>query len=385
MADKRDYYEVLGVDKNADDATIKKAYRQLAKKYHPDANPGEEAAAKFKEASEAYAVLSDAEKRKQYDQFGHAAFDGAGGAGGFDFSSMDFSDIFGGFGDIFGDIFGGGRRGSSRNSNGPMRGADIRVGIRITFEEAVRGCKKEVTINYKETCSSCNGSGAKAGTSPETCSKCGGRGQFMSQQQTMFGVMQSLQTCPNCNGTGQVIKEKCPDCGGVGYNNQKKKVSVDIPAGIDDRQSIRVSGYGEPGKNGGPRGDMLVDIRVVSSSEFERDGMDVYTKTYISFAQAALGGDIRVKTIDGDVKFPIKPGTQTGTRIRLRGKGISHVRNSSVRGDQYSTLVVKVPTKLSSEQKELIKKLDEVSGNTLKEFEEAPAHEEKSKKKFFKK
>lgn len=385
MAEKRDYYEVLGVDKNADDATIKKAYRQLAKKYHPDANPGEEAAAKFKEASEAYAVLSDAEKRKQYDQFGHAAFDGSGGAGGFDFSGMDFSDIFGGFGDIFGDIFGGGRRGGSRNSNGPMRGADIRVGMRITFEEAVSGCKKEVSINFKETCTSCNGSGAKAGTSPETCSRCGGRGQFMSQQQTMFGTMQSLQTCPDCNGTGKIIKEKCPDCYGAGYITKKKKVEVNIPAGIDDRQSIRVTGYGEPGKNGGPRGDMLVDVRVIPSSEFERDGMDVYTKTYISFAQAALGGDIRVKTIDGDVKFPIKPGTQTGTRIRLRGKGICHVRNSSVRGDQYSTLVVKVPTKLSSEQKDLIKKLDEISGNTLKEFEETPAHEEKSKKKFFKK
>lgn len=385
MAEKRDYYEVLGVDKNADDATIKKAYRKLAKKYHPDANPGEEAAAKFKEASEAYAVLSDPEKRKQYDQFGHAAFDGAGGAGGFDFSGMDFSDIFGGFGDIFGDIFGGGRRGGSRNSNGPMRGADIRVGMRITFEEAVRGCKKEVTINFKETCDSCSGSGAKAGTSPITCPKCNGRGQFMSQQQTLFGTMQSLQTCPDCNGTGKIIKEKCPDCYGAGYITKKKKVSVDIPAGIDDRQSIRVSGYGEPGRNGGPRGDMLVDIRVISNSEFERDGMDVYTKTYISFAQAALGGDIRVKTIDGDVKFPIKPGTQTGTRIRLRGKGICHLRNENVRGDQYSTLIVKVPTKLSHEQKELIKKLDEVSGNTLKEFSEEKKTEEKTKKKFFKK
>lgn len=385
MAEKRDYYEVLGVDKNADGAAIKKAYRKLAKKYHPDANPGEEAAAKFKEASEAYAVLSDPEKRKQYDQFGHAAFDGAGGAGGFDFSGMDFSDIFGGFGDIFGDIFGGGRRGGSHNSNGPMRGADIRVGMRITFEEAVRGCKKEVTINFKETCDSCSGSGAKAGTSPITCPKCNGRGQFMSQQQTLFGTMQSLQTCPDCNGTGKIIKEKCPDCYGAGYITKKKKVSVDIPAGIDDRQSIRVSGYGEPGRNGGPRGDMLVDIRVISNSEFERDGMDVYTKTYISFAQAALGGDIRVKTIDGDVKFPIKPGTQTGTRIRLRGKGICHLRNENVRGDQYSTLIVKVPTKLSNEQKELIKKLDEVSGNTLKEFSEEKKTEEKTKKKFFKK
>ncbi|MFQ9514939.1 MAG: molecular chaperone DnaJ [Eubacterium sp.] len=388
MAEKRDYYEVLGVDKNADDATIKKAYRQLAKKYHPDANPGEEAAAKFKEASEAYAVLSDAEKRRQYDQFGHAAFDGNGGAGGFDFSGMDFSDIFGGFGDIFGDIFGGGGRrgGSSRNSNGPMRGADVRTGLRITFDEAVRGCKKEVTINFKETCSTCHGNGAKPGTSPETCTKCGGRGQFMSQQQTLFGTMQSLQTCPDCQGTGKIIKEKCPDCYGAGYISKRKKVSVNIPAGIDDRQSIRLSGEGEPGKNGGPRGDLLVDIRVIPSNEFQRDGMDVYTTTYISFAQATLGGDIRVKTIDGDVKFPIKPGTQTGTRIRLKGKGICNVHNQSVRGNQYSTLVVKVPTKLNSEQKELLKKFDEISGNTLNEFSDDKSSEKRnSKKGFFKK
>lgn len=306
MADKRDYYEVLGVDKNADSATIKKAYRKLAKKYHPDANPGdEEAASKFKEASEAYAVLSDDSKRKQYDQFGHAAFDGSGGAGGFDFNGADFSDIFGGFGDIFGDIFGGGSRRSSRANNGPMRGADVRVGITINFNEAVFGCKKEVTINFKETCSKCNGTGAKPGTSPEKCSKCGGRGQYVSQQQTLFGTMQSVTTCPDCNGTGKVIKEKCPDCYGAGYISKKKKVSVDIPAGIDDRQSIRITGQGEPGRNGGPRGDLLVDIRVRPSNEFERHGMDIYTTTSISFAQAALGGDIRVKTIDGDVKFNI--------------------------------------------------------------------------------
>lgn len=388
MAEKRDYYEVLGVDKNADDATIKKAYRQLAKKYHPDANPGEEAAAKFKEASEAYAVLSDAEKRKQYDQFGHAAFDGSGGAGGFDFSGMDFSDIFGGFGDIFGDIFGssGRRSGSSRNSNGPMRGADVRAGLRITFDEAVRGCQKEVTINFKETCSTCHGNGAKPGTSPETCSKCGGRGQFMSQQQTLFGTMQSLQTCPECHGTGKIIKEKCPSCYGAGYTSRKKKVSVNIPAGIDDRQSIRITGEGEPGVNGGPRGDLLVDIRVISSNEFQRDGMDVYTTTYISFAQAALGGDIRVRTIDGDVKFPIKPGTQTGTRIRLKGKGICNVHNKEMRGNQYSTLIVQIPTRLSFEQKDLLKKFDEISGNTLNEFSEDKGTERKnSKKGFFKK
>lgn len=385
MADKRDYYEVLGVDKNADDATIKKAYRNLAKKYHPDANPGdEEAAAKFKEASEAYAVLSDADKRRQYDQFGHSAFDGAGGAGGFDFNNMDFSDIFGGFGDIFGDIFGG-SRGRSRNSNGPMRGADVRTGIRITFEEAVFGCKKEVTINYKELCKTCNGNGAKPGTSPETCSKCNGQGQYVSRQQTMFGMMQSTQVCPDCRGTGKIIKEKCPDCYGSGYKETRKKITIDIPAGIDDMQRIRKTGEGEPGANGGPRGDLLVDVRVAPSSQFERDGMNLYSTTYISFAQAALGGDIRVKTIDGDVKFNIKPGTQTGTRIRLKGKGVCHVHNQNSRGDQYSTLVVKVPNKLNAEQRELIKKLDAISGNTLHEFDgvKPETHEKKKKKKFF--
>lgn len=388
MADKRDYYEVLGVDKGADAATIKKAYRQLAKKYHPDANPGdEEAAAKFKEASEAYAVLSDDEKRRQYDQFGHAAFDGgAGGAGGFDFNNFDFGDIFGGsgFGDIFGDLFGGG--GSRRGpSNGPRRGQDRRTNLTITFEEAIFGCQKEVTIPYKETCTTCNGSGAKPGTSPETCSKCKGAGQYVSRQQTMFGMMQSTQVCPDCNGTGKVIKEKCPDCRGAGYKNTRKKITIDIPAGIDDMQRIRKQGEGEPGTNGGPRGDLLVDIRVIPSKEFERDGMNLFSTTSISFAQAALGGDIRVKTVDGDVKFNIKPGTQTGTRIRLKGKGVCHVHNQNTRGDQYSTLVVKVPTKLNNEQKELIKKLDEISGDTLNEFnvDKPETDKKKKKKKFF--
>jgi molecular chaperone DnaJ len=389
MADKRDYYEVLGVQKNASDAELKKAYRQLAKKYHPDANPGdEEAATKFKEASEAYAVLSDADKRKQYDQFGHAAFEGgAGGAGGFDFSNFDFGDIFGGsgFGDIFGDLFGGGgrRRGPS---NGPRRGADVRIGLRVTFEEAVFGCKKEVTINYKEECKTCGGNGAKPGTSPETCSKCNGQGQYVSRQQTMFGMMQSTQVCPDCNGTGKIIKEKCSECHGAGYKNTHKKVTIEIPAGIDDMQRIRKTGEGEPGINGGPRGDLLVDIRVSPSNTFERDGMNLYTTTPISFAQAALGGDIRVKTVDGDVKFNIKPGTQTGTRIRLKGKGVCHVHNQSARGDQYSTLIVKVPQKLNAEQRDLIKKLDEISGNTLDEFKskgEDKEKEKKKKKKFF--
>ena len=381
MADKRDYYEVLGVSKTASDSELKSAYRKLAKKYHPDVNPGDkEAEAKFKEATEAYSVLSDAEKRRQYDQFGHAAFEqgggGAGGFGGFDFNGADMGDIFG---DIFGDLFGGGGR--RRANNGPMKGANLRARVNITFEEAVFGCDKELEIVLKDECTTCHGTGAKPGTQPTTCPKCNGEGQIVYTQQSMFGMVRNVQTCPECNGTGKIIKEKCPDCHGVGYKSTRKKITIDIPAGIDDMQRIRKTGEGEPGTNGGPRGDLLVDIRVIPSNEFERNGMDLYTTTSISFAQAALGGDIRVKTVDGDVKFNIKPGTQTGTRIRLRGKGVCNVHNQNARGDQYSTLVVKVPTKLNNEQKDLIKKLDEISGNSLKEFDDNKSEHEKTKKK----
>ena len=378
---KRDYYEVLGVSKDADDATIKKAYRQLAKKYHPDMNPGDkEAEIKFKEASEAYAVLSDADKRRQYDQFGHAAFDGGAGGGaggfggGFNFNGADFSDIFG---DIFGDMFGGSRRGGA--SNGPMKGANIRKSIRITFEEAVFGCEKELDLVLKDPCEDCHGTGAKPGTQPETCSRCGGRGQVVTTQQSFFGTMQNITTCPECNGTGKVIKDKCTTCHGTGYTSSLKKIAVTIPAGIDDGQSVRIREKGEPGRNGGPRGDLLVQVRIIGNPNFQRNGMDLYTNTSISFAQAALGGDIRVKTIDGDVKFNIKPGTQTGTRIRLKGKGVPSIRNKAVRGDQYTTLIVRVPEKLTHEQKELIKQLDKISGNTLNQSED-----EKPKKKSFK-
>ena len=387
MADKRDYYEVLGVSRDADDAAIKKAYRQLAKKYHPDTNPGDkEAEAKFKEASEAYAVLSDAEKRRQYDQFGHSAFENGGaGGGGFDYSNMGdiFSDIFGG-GDIFGDLFGGGSR--RRNSNGPMRGADVRKSVRITFAESVKGTSKKIDIEFKDPCQKCNGTGAKPGTQPETCPKCGGKGQVVYTQQSFLGMVRNVQPCPDCNGTGKIIKEKCPDCHGSGYINTRKTIEVTIPAGIDNGQSVRIQGKGEPGVNGGPRGDLLVQVRIIGNPNFQRNGMDLYTNTSISFAQAAIGGDVRVNTVDGDVLFNIKPGTQTGTRIRLKGKGVCHVRNNSMRGDQYSTLVVKVPTKLTSEQKELIKKFDAVSGNTLNEFGEDKHETAEDKiKKFFKK
>ena len=269
---KRDYYEVLGVDKNADEATIKKAYRQLAKKYHPDMNPGDkEAEKKFKEASEAYAILSDAEKRRQYDQFGHAAFEqgggGAGGFGGFDFNGGDMGDIFG---DIFGDLFGGGGRSRRAANNGPMKGANLRASVTITFEEAVFGCEKQLELNLKDECTTCHGTGAKPGTTPETCPKCGGKGQVVYTQQSLFGMVRNVQTCPDCGGTGKIVKEKCPNCRGEGYTSSRKKIAVTIPAGIDDGQSIRIREKGEPGVNGGPRGDLLVEVNVQRHPIFQR-------------------------------------------------------------------------------------------------------------------
>lgn len=379
MADKRDYYEVLGVDRSADDAALKKAYRVLAKKYHPDTNPGDkEAEAKFKEASEAYAVLSDPEKRRQYDQFGHAAFDGSGGAsaGGFNFDFGGMGDMFG---DIFGDIFGGGRSRSA--NNGPQRGSNIRTSVRVTFEEAVFGCEKELELTLKDECQNCHGTGAKPGTSPVQCTKCNGKGQIVYTSQSLFGMVRNVQTCPECSGKGTVVKEKCPDCYGTGYKSSRKKIQVTVPAGIDNGQSIRIRGKGEPGTNGGERGDLLVEVVVSRHPVFQRQGFDLYSTSPISFAQAAIGGDIKIKTIDGDVLFSIKPGTQTDTKIRLKGKGVPTLRNKNIRGDHFVTLVVQVPEHLSSEQKDLIRKYDEISGNTLKVGENGK--EEKPKKKGF--
>lgn len=383
MADKRDYYEVLGVDKNADDAALKKAYRALAKKYHPDINPGDkEAEAKFKEASEAYAVLSDPEKRRQYDQFGHAAFDGGAGAGGgFDFNDM--GDIFGSFGDIFGDLFGGGFGGSRRANNGPMKGANVRTQVRITFEEAVFGCKKEIDMVLKDECPDCHGTGAKPGTSPETCKKCGGRGQVRMTQQSLFGMVQNITTCPDCHGTGKIVKEKCPGCRGTGYLNNRKKIEVSIPAGIDNGQSVRIRDKGEPGVNGGPRGDLLVEVIVSAHPFLQRRDMDLYSTAPISYAQAALGGEVRIGTVDGDVIYEVKPGTQTDTRIRLRGKGVPSLRNSNVRGDQYVTLVVQVPTGLNSTAKDLLRQFDAETGNSLANQNGAADGDVKPRKKGF--
>ena len=374
---KRDYYEVLGVDRNADDAALKKAYRALAKKYHPDMNPGDkEAEKKFKEASEAYAVLSDAEKRRQYDQFGHAAFEGGaggagGGFGGFDFNGADFGDIF------------GGRRGG-RAGNGPMQGANIRKGVRITFEEAVFGCEKELEVVIKDPCTTCNGTGAKPGTSPATCPKCGGKGQVVYTSQSFFGTVQNVQTCPDCHGTGKIIKEKCSDCAGTGYVASKKTIQVSIPAGIDNGQSIRIRGKGEPGTNGGPRGDLLVEVTVSRHPVFGRQDMHIFSTAPISFAQAALGGDVRIKTVDGDVLYNVKPGTKTDTKVRLKGKGVPSLRNKQVRGDHYVTLVIQTPEKLSAEAKEALRKFDALTGNTLnQDIDFEKTDKKKGKKKGF--
>lgn len=379
---KRDYYEVLGVSKDADDDAIKKAYRALAKKYHPDMNPGDaEAEKKFKEASEAYAVLSDAEKRRQYDQFGHAAFEGgaggAGGFGGFDFNGADFGDIFG---DIFGDLFGGGGRRGGRANNGPMKGANIRKSIRITFEEAVFGCKKELEVILKDPCTTCGGTGAKPGTSPETCPKCGGKGQVVYTSQSFFGTVQNVQTCPNCGGSGKVIKEKCTSCSGTGYTSSKKKIEVTIPAGIDNGQSVRIREKGEPGTNGGPRGDLLVEVNVSRHPIFQRQDMHIFSTVPISFAQAALGGDVKIQTVDGAVIYNVKPGTKTDTKVRLKGKGVPSLRNSAVRGDHYVTLVIQTPEKLSAEAKEALRRFDELSGNSLHQNDSNPEKSEKKTK-----
>lgn len=377
---KRDYYEVLGVERGADDATIKKAYRKLAKQYHPDSNPGDaEAEKKFKEASEAYAILSDSEKRSQYDQYGHAAFEQGGpGAGGFDFSGMDFSDMFG---DIFEGFFGGGSR--RQQYNGPMKGANLRTGVRITFEEAVFGCEKEIELVLKDECKTCNATGAKPGTSPETCTKCGGKGKIVFSQQSLFGMVQNVQACPDCGGKGKVIREKCSDCRGTGYIASKKKIKVTIPAGIDNGQSVRIREKGEPGTNGGPRGDLLVEVSVSRHPVFQRQDMNIYSTANISFAQAALGGEVRIPTVDGDIIYEVKPGTQTDTRIRLKGKGVPSLRNKNMRGDHYVTLVVAVPVTLSTEAKEALRAFDAVAGNSLKADTASAGKTEKTKKKGF--
>ncbi len=359
---KRDYYEVLGVSKDADEAAIKKAYRTLAKKYHPDMNPGDkEAEMKFKEANEAYAVLSDKEKRDKYDRFGHSAFDPTQGGGGFSgFGDFDFGDIFSSF---FGGGFGGGNPSRSRR-NMPQEGEDVGAVLNLSFEEAVFGCEKEITYKRIETCSECHGSGAEAGTSPETCSRCRGSGRITVQQQTMLGYMQTQRTCPECGGRGERIDSPCKECNGKGRVRVNKKQTITIPAGIINRRNIIRRGMGCDGVNGGPAGDLIIEVRVRPHAFFRHEGLDVYIDVPISFTEAALGGEISVPTLDGGKeKFRLPEGTQTGEQFSLKGQGIADI-GSSRKGDIVFTVIVETPTSLSAEQRELLEKLATTLGES---------------------
>ena len=371
MAEKRDYYEVLGLGKNATDAEIKSAYRKLAKKYHPDLNPGDkEAEEKFKEVNEANDVLSDPQKRQRYDQFGFAGVDpnyaaangGGAGAGGFGggFGGVDLGDIFG---DIFGGGFGGGFSGfgggsSTRTANAPRKGHDIQASVILTFEEAAHGCSKKITINRQDTCPDCGGTGAAKGTSPETCPDCGGRGYVVTQQRTPFGVMQSQQPCSHCGGRGTIIRNPCKTCRGTGKTAARKSLEINIPAGIDDDQNIALRGQGDAGSNGGPAGDVIVHVTVKADPMFERDGYDVTIHVPITFSQAVLGDDVEVPTVDGRIVQHIPEGTQSGTKFRLRGQGIQYL-NGRGRGDQYVIVDVEIPKKVTRAQREALKAFED--------------------------
>lgn len=361
MANK-DYYASLGLEKGASDEEIKKAFRKLAIKYHPDKNQGDkEAEDKFKEINEAYQVLSDPEKKARYDQFGTADFDGSGfGSGGF--GGFDFSDM-GGFGDIFDSFFGGGG-GGSRRRNGPQRGADLEYTVNLTFEEAIFGVEKEISINRSETCDSCKGSGAKAGTSAKTCPTCNGQGQVRVQRQTPLGSFVSTSTCNTCGGSGKVIDEPCNTCHGKGNVRKNRKITVNIPAGVDTGNVMPLRGQGDHGTNDGTPGDLYVRINVAPSKKFTRKGNDIYIDTHISMGKAALGTEITVATVDGDVKYTIPAGTQSGTLFRLKGKGVPRV-NSSGRGDQYVKVIVDIPKNLNDKQKDALKAFMEACGENV--------------------
>lgn len=375
MANK-DYYEVLGVDKNASEEDIKRAFKKSALKYHPDRNPdNKEAEEKFKEINEAYQVLSDSEKRQRYDQFGTADFNGQGFGGGFD--GFDFGG-FGGFGDIFSDIFGGGF--SSRGKNAPRKGADLEYNLNLSFEEAVFGCEKEISVTRKERCETCSGTGAKPGTSAKTCSKCSGTGQIRVQRNTPLGTIATQSTCDMCGGKGKIIDEPCTSCRGTGKERKTRKVSINIPAGVDTGNVMPLRGQGEIGENGGPPGDLYINIRVAPHKTFKRQGFDIHMETHISFAKASFGTEIKVPTVDGDVTYKIPAGTQPGTVFRLKGKGVPRV-NSAGRGDHYVKVIVDVPKTLNDKQKEALRMFMEASGETV----EAVEDHKKSIKDFFKK
>jgi len=360
MANK-DYYETLGIERDASEEEIKKAFRKGALKHHPDRNPdNKEAEEKFKEMNEAYQVLSSPEKKARYDQYGSAEDNGAGFGGGSDFSG------FGGFGDIFGDIFGGG---ASRNPNGPRKGADLEYNLNLTFEEAVFGVEKEVSITRNEKCSDCGGNGAKAGTTPKTCDKCGGSGQIKVQRNTAFGSFASMSTCDKCGGHGQIISEPCKTCHGSGKQRKNRKIKVNIPGGVDTGNVMPLRGQGEQGEKGGPAGDLYINIRVAAHKSFKRNGIDIHIESHISFGNASMGTEIKVPTVDGDVKYKVPGGTQSGTVFRLKGKGIPRV-NGHGRGDQYVKVVVDIPKSLNDKQKEALKLFMQASGENVDFFDD---------------
>ena len=384
MADKRDYYEVLGVSKAASEDEIKKAYRKMAKKYHPDLNPNDKSAEeKFKEINEAYEVLSDPQKKSRYDQFGHAGVDpnyGAGAGGGFGgfggFDGMDFD-----LGDILGSMFGGGFGGFGgsrrQNPNAPRRGSDINARVVVSFEDAAKGCKREININRVDVCDRCHGSGAAEGTSPETCKNCGGSGQVNVQQRTPFGVISTSKTCPTCGSKGRVIPNPCQKCKGTGFMSKRTTEVIDIPAGINDGQTMQIGGKGNKGQNGGPSGSLLVTVSVRPHPFFTRDGYDVWLDETVTFAQAALGDTLYIPTLDGKVKFELPAGTQPGEVFRLRGRGIQRLNQES-KGDQFVKIIVDVPKNLSHEQKEMLKKFNDSLPNKPKNnINDGTATEEK--------
>lgn len=364
MAEKRDYYEVLGVQKSASEDELKKAYRKLAKENHPDLHPGDkECEARFKEINEAYEVLSDPDKRAKYDKFGHAAFDPSQGFGGGGFGGFEGFGDFGGFGDIFSDIFGFGG-GGGRNPNAPRKGDNLRASLNIKFEEAAFGTKKDVTVARIEQCPDCKGTGCADGTTAEVCPDCKGSGQVKSTQRTPFGMMQSNVQCPKCKGRGKIIHSPCHTCRGIGSIRRQHKVNINVPAGIDDGQTISLRGQGNSGINGGPAGDLLVTILVQPHARFEREGTSILLDQEISFAKAALGAEIEVPTLDGKVKLTIPEGTQTGTMFRLKGKGVPYLRSTG-RGDQFVTVRVVVPKGLNAKQKEALKAFSETLGENV--------------------
>lgn len=371
MATKRDYYEVLGVSKSASEEEIKKAYRQLAKKYHPDMNQGDKSAeAKFKELNEAYEVLSDKDKKARYDQFGHAGVDpnGFGGAGGF--GGGGFEGGFGDFGDIFDMFFGGSSGGfgggGARRKSGPQKGADLKYELEIEFEEAAFGVKKDIQVTRNESCNDCKGTGAKAGSKVETCKTCGGSGEVRFTQSTVFGRVVNVKPCDECHGEGKIIKEPCPQCMGRGHIRKTRKITIDIPAGVDNGSVMPLRGEGEPGIKGGPNGDLYIYMRVKPHRLFKRDGINLYSEMPITFTQAALGDELDVPTLEGNVKFTIPEGTQTGTTFRVKNKGIPSLKNK-MKGDLYFTVKIVVPRKLNEEQKNLLRKYAEISGNNAED------------------